>query len=61
MFQEGMNASSEETFMQELFGQVKARRIVLEEIISYLSKIEEVLKEEKKWMKGTRLNMDKVS
>ena len=42
IFKEGMNASSEETFMQELLEQVEARGEVLEKIITRFSKIEEL-------------------
>ena len=44
-FQEGMNPLSEESSLQEIFEQVKARRKALKMILICLSKIEEVFKE----------------
>ena len=47
-FQEGMKASSEDASLQKIFEQVEAKGKTLEKILSHLSKIEEVFKEEEK-------------
>lgn len=47
-FQEGMKASSEDASLQKIFEQVEAKGKTLEKILSRLSKIEEVFKEEEK-------------
>ena len=53
-FQEGMNASSEEALMQEIFEWVRGK--ALEKIISSLSKIEEVLNEREEKVEGNKAN-----
>jgi len=55
-FQEGMNASSEEALMQEIFKRVEVPGKALEKIISHLSKIEEVLNEGEEEDEGNKAN-----
>ena len=57
-FQEGMNASSEEASLQEIFKLMEARGKTLKKILSHLSKIEEVFKEGEKEDEEDKVNCE---